>query len=108
MLEDRELLFPELLRGEIVKFTIKPVNIFPYKRYAHVLRVMLIEHGEGGQPGYIKGDVIASNWNWYQIRVLKEKITDYKILTKIDLPLLIGYKYKAPLLDELIRGGESG
>ncbi len=58
----------------------------------------------------IQGFLIASTHDFYwgkSIRKLSIKnITEYKILTVKDLPLLIGYKYKSQLLDELLKEGD--
>ena len=44
------------------------------------------------------------NVNWKSMTIFKRDIQDYRIYTKRELPLLMGYQYTTPLLAELLKG----
>jgi len=114
--EDRESpKWSEQLIDQIVLFHLK--NLTEEKHTEVILRVRGIHQFK------IEGDFIAGDINYYndlQITSLKltktfiyrnrldyimhSDISSYEILTRRELPLLIGYNYTTPLLAELIRG----
>jgi len=98
------LLPPKSLKGHIVLFSLGGWR--KAKEAAdgnHVLQVSHIEQE------YVYGTFIASeiiNETSYHTHIRRLLITNYQILTRRELPLLIGYKYTTDILAELIKGSD--